>query len=198
MAANPSQEGKADAADLSSIHPYALHAFIPHCINAEDSQRVDQPPFDGVDDVSYRGFALTLTPLEDRIAHDLSRAVPCQASTSVNPNGFVTGWRKNPVVSGARADGDHFGVAQKKQGVGDFSFDTLLLKFLHQDLSVFVGDDAKFSDIHHVITPSELTRGAEATFSTLGLAEHLDAGFDKCHVGYWGEEHLCNPFASLD
>ena len=151
-----------------------------------------------MDDVGYRGFALTFAPFENRIPYHLSWPVPRQASTTVNSNGFVIGWRKNPIVAGARTDGDHLGMAQEEQCIGNSSFDTLLLKFLHQDLSVYIGDDAKFSDIHHVHPPSELTRGPETTFSTFGLTEHLDAGFDQRHLGYRGEEHLRNPFASLD
>ena len=112
MAAYPSQEREANAADLSTIHPYTLHAFVPLAVDAEGGQSVNQPTLDDVDDVSNRGFAFPLAPFEDWIAHHLPRSVPSQASSSVNSNGLIVRWWLNSVVPGARANRDHLRVSQ--------------------------------------------------------------------------------------
>ena len=100
--------------------------------------------------MSATGFAFALTPLENRVADHLARAVPRQAPAPVNVDRPVVGWRANTVVAGARTDGDHLRMREQQQGVGNGAFEALGLERPHERLRLFVGHNTKVSDIQHV------------------------------------------------
>ena len=198
VARNPAQEGEADAADFATVHPDSLHAFIPLPLDSKGGQRVDEPPFDDVNDVGHGAFAFPLAPLENRVAHDLTRSVPCQASATVNRYGFVIGWRGDAVVAGSRANGHHLWVGQDEQGVGNDPFDALLLEVLHQRLRPLVGYATEFPDIQHRATASKLSRGAKSTRTPFGLVEVFHGGLHEGDQGDGGKQELSDAFAGCN
>ena len=153
-------------------------------------QCLDEPTLDDVDDVGHGSLTLSLAPLHDGVAHHLAGTVPGQTAASVNGDGRVVGRGTYSVVAGAGSDGDHFGVRQDEQGVGDGSFDALVLQFFHERLRFLVGYFTEDAHVQHVVTPSELARRAKAAFAPVGLVQSFHGGLFEGHEGDGGEQEL--------
>ena len=54
MTADPSQEGKADAAHLMTVHPDTLHPVVSNACYAKLGEGIDEPSLDDVNDVRNR------------------------------------------------------------------------------------------------------------------------------------------------